>query len=75
MATLFDPTDDVPYPSVYVRDYCICETDEPNHECPVHGDPSPKISQPDIRQMSIGFALLCDCGKPAHIPHCCGCGG
>jgi hypothetical protein len=31
--------------------------------------------RPDDRQFSLGFAIMCECGKPAHIPHCCGCGG
>ena len=28
---------------------------------------------PDPRQvaMSFGFGLMCDCGKPAHVKHCC----
>jgi len=25
-------------------------------------------------QFSREFALMCDCGRPAHIPHCCSSG-
>jgi hypothetical protein len=34
-----------------------------------HQDPRQRILD-----FSRGFALMCDCGKPAHIPHCCSCG-